>query len=189
MSILRHISTLCVSPSYTNDPCWGYLLEEDCRYYIHSISRHTADKFAPVTLREILHGDVRKRPTRRQRYALSLTLASSFLQLLDTPWLPVSYKTADILFYPDAEDANVLPLDQPYLSCEIHTPPPGTIPEEAASKAAILSQCLSQLGIVLLELCFGDLLSEQACRKAWPAGKTEDKRRAFDTMAAQDWLY
>lgn len=187
LGILQPLSTLCISPGRTTDPCWGYLLEEDRRYYIHSVSRHTTGELAPVALRDILRGGAYKRPTRGQRYALSLTLASSFLQLLDTPWLPVSYRAADILFYPDADDPSALPLDQPYLGRDVHAPPPGAVPE--AEKPPVLSQCLSQLGILLLELCFGDLLAEQPCRRGWPAGATEDERRAFDVMAAQGWLY
>lgn len=187
LGILRHISTLCISPSHTEDPCWGYLLEEDCRYYIHTVSQHTTDKFTPLTLREILSGDAYPAPTRRQRYALSLTLASSFLQLLDTPWLPTSWNPADILFYPHSDNPSVVPLDKPYLSRDIHSPASGAVPE--ARKPPVLAQCLSQLGILLLELCFGELLSEQPYRKEWRAGDTEAERRAFDEMAARSWLY
>ena len=140
-----------------------------------------------MTLHEILRSDVHSRPTRRQRYALSLTLASSFLQLLDTPWLPVSYETADILFYPDADDPSAVPLYKPYLSHDVRAPDPGTTSGDPET-ADVLSRCLIQLGILLLELCFGDLLSEQRCRRAWGEGGTQRERRAFDLMAARKWL-
>ncbi|KAL2104826.1 hypothetical protein VUR80DRAFT_9565 [Thermomyces stellatus] len=48
----------------------------------------------------------------------------------------------------------------------------------------LLSRCLSQLGILLLELCFGKFLSEQPCRKEWEAGDTEAERRAFGAELA-----
>ena len=170
------------------------MAEEDCRYYIHPVSRHTTNKFTSVTLREILRGDIHPRPTRRQRYALSLTLASSFLQLLDSPWLPVSWDPAEILFHRDPDSSpNLFRLDQPYLSRAIHHDAPPTTTTTTAvavtQKHVVLSECLNQLGILLLELCFGSLLSEQPCRKAWRAGDTEAERRAFDFVAAQTWQY
>ena len=137
--------------------------------------------FSSVTLDEILRGQVQPAPTRRQRYSLALILASSFLQLLDTPWLPATWSKSDIVFTVSVADSDVFALDQPHLSR-------GLVPQEKGQeKAAIFLQSLDLLGIVLLELCFGILLENHACRKRWPPGNNKTEKIAFDFMAAREW--
>lgn len=51
-----------------------------------------------------------------------------------------------------------------------------------------LTKSLRQLGIVLLELCFGQFLEDQPCRKKWPSMDNEQVKFALDTAAALDWL-
>lgn len=50
-----------------------------------------------------------------------------------------------------------------------------------------LTESLDQLGILLLELCFGRSLADHPTRKAWPKGANEKERMVFDVMAARDW--
>ncbi|KAK7420552.1 hypothetical protein QQX98_002751 [Neonectria punicea] len=175
------ITSLCISLDEGNEPCCGFLPEEDCRYYVYKLSRLQMKTLSPVTLDEILRGQVQPPPTRRQRYSLALTLASSFLQLLDTPWLPATWSKSDIVFTGSVVDSGVFALDQPHLSRGL------VAPERAASKAATFLQSLDLFGIVLLELCFGVLLENHACRRRWPAGNNETEKMAFDFMAAREW--
>ncbi|KAI1204104.1 uncharacterized protein F4807DRAFT_448951 [Annulohypoxylon truncatum] len=189
------ISSLCRSLNSDVDGCYGYLTEEDNRYYVCRISRQETEKFDSVTIDHILRGEVL--PSRRQRYALSLTLASSFLQLLDTPWLPASWRKSDIVFINDEKSPSMFLLDQPYLKREF------TI--SSRSKSSQQQQPLmigdipingdnirryesfELIGIVLLELCFGQLLEEHPVRKQWPAGDNELEKYKFDVVAARQW--
>jgi hypothetical protein len=172
------------------DPCCGYLTEEDCKYYIYTMSRRNSDSFASVTLDQMLKGKVIPLPTRRQRYALSLTLASSFLQFLDTPWLPVSWKKTDIVFFADPRNIQAFALDRPHLTRNsLSAPAPQTTHSTQIGNAASLSRSLDQLGIVLLELCFGKTLEQQPCREKWPSGQNEVEQAGYDVLAARDWQY
>lgn len=164
--------------------CCGYLLsDEDCRYYVYTEAGGCGGWQTSVTLDDMLRGQIRPRPTRRQRYAISLILASSFVQLLDTPWLPESLGKSDIVFFKDGEDARAFKLEEPHVTRQFVE----TTDEKESKPSASLSRSLDQLGILLLELCFGDVLEEQPCRQQWRSGDSETERRAFDVMAARDW--
>ncbi|KAH6661996.1 hypothetical protein EV126DRAFT_447435 [Verticillium dahliae] len=144
------ISSLCASLDADGESCRGFLADENCRYF-----------------------EVPTRPNRRQRYVLSLNLASSFVQLLETQWWPVSLKKDDIVFFREPEQRDVLQLDQPHVSQHfIGSRAKGVEGVHAASLE--LSRSLDQLGIILLELCFGDVLEEQSCRKMWPREVIEE---------------
>ncbi|KAI0381383.1 hypothetical protein F5Y04DRAFT_81310 [Hypomontagnella monticulosa] len=194
----KSISSLCSSLDEESDGCCGYLTEEDCRYYVYRVSQQETKRFASVTIDEILRGKVSPPPSRRQRYALSFILASSFLQLLETPWLPESWKKSDIVFISDEKNSNVFLLDQPHLNRKIITPTPPSSEEQQQQHAPLkvtstgsrntkTFQSLELLGIVLLELCFGQLLEEQPYRKRWPSGDDSMQKYAFDFMAARQW--
>ncbi|KAI1456075.1 hypothetical protein F4805DRAFT_250115 [Annulohypoxylon moriforme] len=192
------ISSLCKSLNPDTSGCYGYLTEEDYRYYICRLSHQQVERFNSVTLDQILRKEVLPPPSRRQRYALSLTLASSFLQLLDTPWLPYPLKKSDIAFINDEKDSNVFLLDHPYLKREFtvsSTPnrgsqkqqPSGTSDTTNHNENTERCESLELIGIVLLELCFGQLLEEHPLRKQWPAGDDELERYKFDVFAARQW--
>jgi hypothetical protein len=164
------------------------------------VSRRTGDALPSVTLDQIIRGEASQRPTRRQRYTLALILASSFLQLTDTQWLPAaSWRKADIVFYSNGDTGDdvsgntrhAIRLDRPHLSRSIGSDPEDDDNTTSSSAAAVgaIAQSLNQLGIVLLELCFGKPLEEQACRREWPAGGSEAERRGFDLLAARRWQY
>ncbi|CRK40823.1 hypothetical protein BN1723_004935 [Verticillium longisporum] len=190
------ISSLCASLAADGESCRGFLADENCRYFVFTARDQERQEITSVTLKQILRGEVRTRPNRRQRYVLSLILASSFVQLLGlvlitrrmlkTPWLPVSLKKGDIVFFREPEQRGVLQLDQPHVSQHfIGSRAKGVEGVHAASLE--FSRSLDQLGIILLELCFGDILEEQPCRKRWPVGSSDMERAGFDILAARDW--
>ncbi|KAK3390305.1 hypothetical protein B0H63DRAFT_538556 [Podospora didyma] len=185
---IQPILSLCLSLQQKIDDqkCCGYLTEdvEGCRYYVPTVSGDPFASFPP----SLAHDQILKGAniTRKQRYLLSLILAPSFVQLLDTPWMHVTWKKADIFFLQDASSPNRFGLDQPHLShCESLDKPPetGNVPNLRS-----LGQSLDQLGIVLLELCFGKALEDQACRKQWGGGRYDTERSGFDTLAAREWM-
>lgn len=154
--------------------------EEDYRYFVYNLSSQRRSSVTSITLEHILRGDVSPAPTRRQRYAISLVLASSFLQLIETPWLTSSFRKEDITFFSDPSNANVFLLDQPHIA-RVFT----TTSTDGASLP--LTNSLDQFGILLLELCFGKRLADHPLRKQWPEGRDKTEQTVFDVMAARDW--
>ena len=182
----RPISNLCASLDQPEGSCCGYLAEENCRYYVYTIARHSADSFRFITLDQILRGEVVPQPTRSQRYTLSLIIASSFLQLLDSAWMPTSFRKTDLLFLTDGKDQNVFLLDQPYVTRDFAVQLENSA-TTATEKQPVFSDSLDYLAIILLELCFGKILEEQPSRKRWPAGGDKQEKAAFDVLAAREW--
>ncbi|KAI8956284.1 hypothetical protein F4801DRAFT_573809 [Xylaria longipes] len=133
-----------------------------------------------ICLSEILSGAV-KPLTRRQRYHLCLTIASSFVQLKDTPWLQTSWGK-DAVYFSRAEDQNTLLLDSPFIVQPFSSKSPKTTAGAGHDVAGIAS-----LGIVLLELCFGRSIDQHPSRPRVP-NEEEQVRAAFDLIAALEWL-
>ncbi|KAM7192871.1 hypothetical protein V8F20_008668 [Naviculisporaceae sp. PSN 640] len=149
--------------------------------------------------------------SRKQRYLLALDLASSFLQLLNTPWLPVSWKRSDIVFL-DSEpfkrlqpylrrDMSLLPLTSTSAQGQAQSQPQGANFQSPISSSPVvmiqLNRSLDKLGILLLELCFGLPLESQD--RLFPRGVgggsggaraiAEEEKEIFNMFAARNWLY
>lgn len=153
------ISSLCTALEKKSSDCYGCVSNENFRYYIYHLSDYESQNLHLLTLQHILSGQGGGRLTRSQRYSLSLTLSSSFLQLLETPWLPDAWAKSDIFFLADTLDANRYLLDQPYVKGYLSsTSPQKTTPSDTTD---LYSHPLDLLGIVLLELCFGYQLDDR----------------------------
>ncbi|KAH7354000.1 hypothetical protein B0T11DRAFT_122610 [Plectosphaerella cucumerina] len=178
------ITSLCSSLSQLEKDCCGYLSDDDCRYYVYSEVCESHGWQTHVTLEDILKGHTKPRPSRRQRYAISLIVASSFVQLLETPWLPDSLSKSDILFFQD-DSREGFKLDQPHVTRRFVD----RVLVSDGSQPTNLSRSLEELGILLLELCFGSALEDQPYRKAYrEADGDERMRRGCNLLAARDWL-
>ncbi|KAM7204850.1 hypothetical protein V8F33_001439 [Rhypophila sp. PSN 637] len=189
-----------------NPSCYGYLTATDgddpshsCvqapqKFYLHTVWEQQMSSLTILTLDQIITTGV----SRKQRYLLALTLASSFLQLLDTPWLPVSWKRSDIVFLLHNQQTDLSQQLQPYLKRDIsllplsHTPSTNLLSLGSGSggKTTIidLNRSLDKLGILLLELCFGQLLETQYNKMRLTPGAGEE-RTIFDLYVARSWLY
>ncbi|KAF5696849.1 hypothetical protein FMUND_15577 [Fusarium mundagurra] len=186
-SIMQEISILCTALGGTEGSCCGYLREEDCRFYVYTLSRHDTTTSPPfVTLDQVLSGKVSPQPSRKQRYELALILASSFLQLRNSSWLPIPFRKADIFFKRDPNDSTLLLLDQPHIRRQFDGGRKAKLPAPATIVSGA-SDSLDQLGIMLLELCFGKALEDQPCRREWPKGANSKEGAVFDLMAARNW--
>lgn len=179
---VKPITSLCDSLDDHSASCYGYLPHDDCRYYVYRGPHQATEIFNTVTLEQLFHGQALKPPNRRQRLALSFILSSSFLQLLSTPWLAVSWAKSDIIFMSDPGEPGVYALDRPHLYRNLADRDCQKQSDENITKS------LRQLGIILLELCFGKLLEDQPCRKNWPPVNDENAKFALDVAAALDWL-
>ncbi|KAK7757460.1 hypothetical protein SLS62_000475 [Diatrype stigma] len=148
----------------------------------NKVSHQNPKTFDSVTLEQILQGQVSKPPNRRQRLALSFILSSSFLQLLNTPWLTISWAKSDIIFMKSPKEPATYMLDRPHLDRNL------AVKDGQSQSDEDITKSLRQLGIVLLELCFGKLLEDQPCRKGLPHIDDDKVKFALDVTAALDWL-
>lgn len=164
---------LCKILSKRPPTCFGFLEEDNSRFVLYpSTNSESTTNLTTITLANLLNGSTL---TRRQRYSLALTLASSYLQLSSTPWLTGPLRNDDILFLHDKTDGDSTLLDRPYI-CRDFSPrnPAGS------------DHALSTLGIRLLELCFGTAIECHKIRRQLPAGD-DISTPMLDYAAALQW--
>ena len=182
-----------------------YLLDEQKRKHVlYPIDDHNPPSHAveTVTLEKLLkHQADNGQPvlaescdtlTRQQRFTIAAILASSFLQLHSTPWLADSWSKKDITFI-RASDGSRRPLiEYPYISQSFISSRTKTTPSHPLNTAYPSSadydcrKCLFSLGVMLLELCFGEALEDQKLRKLYygPDNRPNDRT---DYCTAQAW--
>ncbi|KAF2130672.1 hypothetical protein P153DRAFT_396059 [Dothidotthia symphoricarpi CBS 119687] len=161
--------------------CMGVIRRDDAMYHLHPISkRKRPDDDRPLTLNHILSRNFDGHLTRRQRYSVALLLASSVAQLQFTPWLQKSLTKDDVLFFPSLDDEDNIPHQEPFLR-------QGFSPQHSTTTSTKANDCdFISLGILLLELCFGQRLEDHPLRKKY-AVEVEGSKDAFDLMAALKW--
>ena len=111
--------------------------------------------YRTVSLESLLDKSCGFKLTRRQRYQVAYTLASSHLKLFPSPWLYSHWSKKDIIFNVDPEDPDSIQIDQPYILRAVCTQEPAS-----TSSYASRNRSLTSLGILLLELCFGTALED-----------------------------
>jgi hypothetical protein len=95
---------------------------------------------------------------RRDRLKLAVTLASSVLQLHETPWLDQSWGKDSIFF---VKRPGMIVYDQPFVSQHFNrTMPIATTGVPTSMSRIIRNQPLYALGIALIELWYGKPISE-----------------------------
>jgi hypothetical protein len=153
---------------------------EDTRYYFYpSQDRTQIDKAEPTTLNQLLLAKDGPRLTRGQKYTLSLTLASAFLQLRGSAWMSSALTKSDIKFMRDGLNPNVLRLDEPFLTKDF------ALVVYDCSKQDNAVDHIIMLGIVMVELCLGAPLSTSPKREKYPSiDKQADA--VFDMVAATE---
>lgn len=178
------ITDLCtaIATSKLNCSCLGFLQDEEHRYDIYSLAeQQTKDvAFESVTLASLLDKASNIVLTRRQRYSIALTIASSHLQLHATPWLETRWSKNDILFQRSGNDSILL--DQPHIIHELYresTP-------NAPSTHGFSDRSIITLGILLLELCFGVALEDHHIRQNY-LSRDGQPNAALDLVAAMEW--
>ncbi|TGO22787.1 hypothetical protein BPAE_0155g00250 [Botrytis paeoniae] len=122
-----------------------------------------------ISLETILSKPDKVSPLNRyERYKVAYILASSLLQLQNAPWLTGNLQKRHILFPCDWNNHKIL-IDQPhlshsFLSTRYQSTPPGQTPNLSSSTTTV-KKSLNDLGIVLLELCFGQRIEGQSIRQ------------------------
>lgn len=126
------------------------------RIYPIKILPQDTEQWSVSTLRKALRRG--RRFSKRDRVRLAVTLASSVLQLHETPWLDDDWGIDSIYF---VERPRYSAYDQPFVSRGIGASSPSsqrTIPKHLGRM--IRNQPLFALGIALIELWYGESLSE-----------------------------
>lgn len=171
---LNQIKDLCSTLTTACPGCFGFLDEEEHHFVIYPGSHHASvTQMSTVTLQKLLQ-DAHSM-TRRKRYYLALTLASSFLQLASTPWLNAPLKNDNIVFVQDSAHPYSSIVEYPYIRLEISRKAP-----------APPTETISSLGIRLLELCFGSPLESNHYRKLLGPGDAVSAP-ILDYAAAMQW--
>ncbi|KAF2786117.1 hypothetical protein K505DRAFT_290273 [Melanomma pulvis-pyrius CBS 109.77] len=174
-SNMTKIKCLCSTLSQTCPGQFGYLDEDEYRFVVYP-----GDQTIPITGLEIvtlekLLCDTDGALTRRKRYWLALTLASSYLQLCSTPWLATPLQKNSILFLRDLSSDGPLLLESPYVR--------GDMSKKTVTGA---TDAMVALGIWLLELCFGTSLENNKFRQQFPPGDATSAP-ILDYAAAVQW--
>ena len=180
---LPEIENLCDSMADVSmySDGFGHLSAEDHSYAVKPLSEsHKAkDTGNFVTLGDLIRKGRPSKLTRRQRFFIALTLCSSQLQLHKTPWLESGLQKDHILFAQSA-DKGALVIDQPYISRSFEDRPkpitPATVPDSS----------VSNLGIMLLELCFNTAFEDLETRMKYVSA--DGKSNPYlDLAAALEW--
>jgi hypothetical protein len=175
------ISNLCdtIAACRSNLKHRSCLRGEQVRFALSPLeSQGVTDIRDTVSLETLLCKDSKITLTRRQRYLIALTLSSSHLQLYSTPWISSQWSKKDILFLRDSNSPDKILLDQPYISRNF-------APTPAGSDNPNDDRSLSNLGIMLLELCFGTALEDHEIRQKYPTVSTPNP--FLDIAAALEW--
>lgn len=154
-------------------------LVNDSNTFAVSLSKQkplTMSALEHVTLNEILRSKLNKTFTRRQRYTIALAIASSYVQLHASPWIWTGWDKQDIYLLYDPNKA--LFHEQPRISRRISTQPP---PSHGQQDRSIVT-----LGIMLLELAFGQALGDNRFRQKRPSINGQPDP-FVDKAAAEEW--
>jgi len=169
----------------------GYLQDDQRRLYeLHCIEcLHTNQgENGPISLETLLINRGALRLSRQVRYQIASVVASSLLQLETTPWLTGKLEKKNIMFY--QQDSKVL-VDRPYI---FHSFKPARYSQTARARSERGSSSrfatrdsLSSLGILLLELCFGETIESQHLRERH-LGQDGQPIAGTDFLTAYDWV-
>ncbi|KAK5682107.1 hypothetical protein LTS10_005232 [Elasticomyces elasticus] len=146
----------------------GTLVQDQDVYDVYP-TRETLATSPSATLADLLQPGSAVILTRVQRYNIALTLAMSHLQFHATPWLHQGWAAERVCIQAVPGPNALYPHDEPlnpYMSTSFQ-PPSNAIPLEQNG--------FSQLGILLLELCFGRPLEEHKLWRsaAFAAGRND----------------
>ena len=173
-SNMAKISCLCSTLSQTCPGCFGFLDEDKYRFMIYPRDQAVSViGLETITLEDLL-SNANYTLTRRKRYWLALTLASSYLQLYSTPWLATPLQKNSILFLHNPSSDGSILLDSPYVRGDM------------SNKAVTGAGTMATLGIWLLELCFGTSLENNKFRQQLPPGDS-NSAPILDYAAALQW--
>jgi hypothetical protein len=183
------ITNLCstIAGCSSDLPKYGCLKDEARQYLIEPLCCANKEPQKYVTLDTLLSKSSPISLSRRQRFQVALILASSHIQLHPTPWLKSKWSKRDVLFLYDTEDSTKIGSDQPYISRSL-----SKSLQQSGRNIVISTDIYSfqdsirNLGIMLLELCFGTAIEDHKLRQNI---NTSDEQilQLFNYTAAIQW--
>jgi hypothetical protein len=184
--------------NYGNEVYLGHLSDERGSWHqLHvspSLTLNSSEFLRIVTLGAILDGSIghfhsgRDTPlelTRRERMSVALTLAYALMELHLTPWVPANLFKTDVYFF-QRKDGVVLTRN-PFLLSEVAStkkeaqPSPPAFDDHDDHGKALLS-----LGILIMELWFGESIESKSCWKE-VCGADDQQRHFTYFNAALTW--
>jgi len=164
---LKEVHDLCASIQqlYKNAPCIGFLFDSKNKlrgtYAVDTVIEKRISPTEFVSLEQLLSHPptVNGRPaklSKKERYSLALTLASSTLQLNATPWFRDMWGGKDITFPRAVTGNRVADLSRPYIAPQLtkdsNASTNGRVKPRAFQNKNMV---LLALAVALLELYFG----------------------------------
>lgn len=162
---LQEVKDLCASIQqvYKKASTIGFSLDSKSKLR-GTYSIDTADVYVPssetVTLEDLLDhppavNGRRVRLSKKERYSLALTLASSVLYLNSTPWLTDQWAAKDILFHRTTTAGRLVDTERPYVAPALIELSKGVLDGQKRRNFHNKNTVLLALAIALLELYFG----------------------------------
>lgn len=179
----EHILDLCSRVFASEAPYYGYVRGNDFQYIINPLEQSQVPGMYFLTQRQVFENKEMPQLPRSQRYALSLTLASSFLQLFDSLWLNTLEKD-DVLFFINSTGLHFA-TDEPFLKKDSS---PKTAERSGNANSIDRADSLAQLGIILLELCFGNTVSKTPHSLFWLREGRAKQMSGHDLLTAWSLL-
>ncbi|RYP22194.1 hypothetical protein DL765_001842 [Monosporascus sp. GIB2] len=179
------ITSICSTIRTAAHPLVGFYLDSSDilrgLYQVQSSSRRLMTKH--MTMGQLLP---HLKQSLRDRYSLAITMASSVLQLGETPWLGQPWCKSDVIFLRlNDQGEQLVDMNHPYLTFVHHAE------DIAATERTKQLQRPSQLnmlalGIMLLEIYFGTPLES---RKKQAANESDPEPDVgADLLAAHRWM-
>ena len=177
---LTKITNLCthLGEIRTHDAQLGILASDSNSYsvYLPTQTALSKSELRHITLDEVLRSPMEFHLSRRQRYTMALAIASSYVQLHATPWIWTRWNKCDIYLLYDS--GNSVFYEQPRIAKKISKEQPRSCEPQDRS--------LVSLGIMLLELAFGQALEHNSYRLNKPTLNTCNDHY-YDAAAAKEW--
>ena len=154
------------------------------KIYLTKMLPQDTEQWSVFTLRSALQRG--RRFPKRDRIRLAVILASSVLQLHETPWLDDNWNIDNICF---VERYGTISYDQPFVSRGLNTSTQSganTLPKHLARM--IRNQPLFALGVALIELWYGESLSELHEVEDGPQNPTDLQRDLLTRFNTADRL-
>ncbi|KAF2181758.1 hypothetical protein K469DRAFT_691837 [Zopfia rhizophila CBS 207.26] len=164
---LEEVKDLCASIQqlHKSSTCIGFSLDSQSKLRgVYPIDARTEKPVASsevVTLEELLNQPplLNGRPaklSKKERYSLAVTLASSTLQLNSTPWFPDQWSKKNIVFHRISTGTRLVDVEHPYVMSKLieasHEAPNGAPKSRGFHNK---NTVLLALAVALLELYFG----------------------------------
>ncbi|OBT68139.1 hypothetical protein VE03_01611 [Pseudogymnoascus sp. 23342-1-I1] len=181
----------CYSPELSQ---YGSLSGEINQYLVQPLSKADSELPKKITLESLLLGESGYILERQERLHIALVLASSYIQLHPTPWLKSKWCKKDIFFFYDSENPENICTNKPYISRDLSdtVSPPKTDNSRGLSCTTTVAfrESIRNLGIMLLELCFGKAIEENDDWKNMASNVTkldEKMLQVVNYSAADNW--